>query len=94
MKKILFILTLILILPLSLACGSPEEEAISPQLIKEGQQLYTTKCNKCHEIKPIDTHVRTGWISCVERMQEKDPTWISDEEREKITAYLSASVKE
>ncbi|MCS4540985.1 MAG: cytochrome c [Euryarchaeota archaeon] len=66
---------------------------INPPPTTEGEMLYKEKCSKCHELRPPLRHTANEWPTTVDRMQSKDPLWISDTEKEKILAYLQANAR-
>jgi cytochrome b561 len=58
-----------------------------------GKELIKTKCTRCHDLDRINEAKKTPveWKKTVERMRDKDPSWISDEEAaEIITALINA----
>jgi hypothetical protein len=63
---------------------------ISPRL------LYENKCSRCHGLDRITQAIKSPdqWISTVNRMRQKDRTWISDEESQTIATYLASYVSE
>ena len=52
--------------------------------------LIGTKCTRCHGIdRVIEAEKTPGeWLSTVERMRDKDPSWINDEETAGIITAL------
>jgi cytochrome c5 len=56
-----------------------------------GRELVIQKCNKCHDLTRVFTMVKTdsGWIETVNRMQMRDPTWLSQDQVEQIVYFLS-----
>ena len=80
---------------LTLACSpkvsQPEpvktlEAPLTPELA-EGKLLYETNCAKCHKLFEPTAFTAESWTPIVMRMQKK--ARISDEDREKIYAYLT-----
>jgi cytochrome c2 len=66
-----------------------------PKDIPETQALFENKCSRCHSIdrplyalKPL-----TEWPKIIERMRNKAPGWITEEEAEIITSYLVENIK-
>ncbi len=55
-----------------------------------GRALCTKKCVKCHTADRISTQkTALQWQNTVDRMQGKDPAWISDAEKKLILFYLT-----
>ncbi|MGH7598533.1 MAG: photosystem P840 reaction-center cytochrome c-551, partial [bacterium] len=56
-----------------------------------GRELVIQKCNKCHDLTRVFTMVKTseGWVETVNRMQMRDPTWLSQDQVEQIVYFLS-----
>ena len=59
---------------------------LTPELA-EGQNLYENNCAKCHKLYDSKDFTAEEWTPIVMRMQKK--ARISDEQREKIYAYLT-----
>jgi cytochrome c5 len=59
--------------------------------IDVGRELVIQKCNKCHDLTRVFTMVKTpeGWQETVNRMQERDPTWMAADQLEQIVYFLS-----
>lgn len=64
-----------------------ENPKISAEVLAEGKSLYGMNCAKCHELYDAKTFTPEEWTPIVLRMQKK--ARISDEQREKIYAYLT-----
>ena len=56
------------------------------------KSLFEKKCSRCHGLDKITQTVKIPdqWRFTVNRMKEKDPSWISSEEAQTITAYLAS----
>jgi len=56
-----------------------------------GRELTIQKCNRCHDLTRVFTFVKTPeeWKGTVNRMAERDPTWIGGGEIDQIVYYLS-----
>ena len=56
------------------------------------KSLFENKCSRCHGLERISQAVKTPvqWSFTVNRMREKDMDWISDENVQTITAYLTS----
>jgi len=54
------------------------------------QFLYESKCSKCHTLERVFAEPKTDeeWRSCVARMIQKSPSWITKEEEEQILAEI------
>lgn len=55
-----------------------------------GKDLFVVKCAKCHRLdKAISAELAPhDWEETVERMRQKDPSWMSESEAVKITGFL------
>ncbi len=62
-----------------------QEAPLSPELA-EGKMLYENNCAKCHQLYDAKSFSKEQWTPIMLKMQKKAK--ISDEEREKIYAYL------
>jgi cytochrome c5 len=58
--------------------------------IDVGRELVIQKCNKCHDLTRVFTMVKTpeSWQETVNRMQERDPTWLATDQVEQIVYFL------
>lgn len=56
-----------------------------------GRQLAIQKCNKCHDLTRVFTMVKTpgDWKSTVNRMAQRDPTWLAGGQIDQIVYFLS-----
>ncbi|WP_329805251.1 c-type cytochrome [Flavobacterium facile] len=64
-----------------------ESPKITAEVLAEGKSLYGMNCAKCHELYNANSYTAEEWTPIVLRMQKK--ARISDEQREKIYAYLT-----
>ncbi len=64
-----------------------ESPKITAETLAEGKSLYGMNCAKCHELYDANSFTAEEWTPIVLRMQKK--ARISDEQREKIYAYLT-----
>jgi len=64
----------------------PTEIPMSPELV-EGKTLFLNNCSKCHDLYSPKDFNAEQWKPIMLSMQKKAE--ISDEEREKIYAYLT-----
>jgi hypothetical protein len=76
-----------------LSCGSPGEEetkSAAPPMPTDVKEFIEVKCTMCHFTDRIYKEKRypMEWISIVNRMKAKNPTWISQEDADKILDYL------
>ena len=62
---------------------------ITTETLAEGKNLYGMNCAKCHKLYDSKDFTAEEWTPIVMRMQKK--ARISDEQREKIYAYLTTS---
>jgi len=58
--------------------------------------LYENKCSRCHGFDRITQATKSPdqWSSTVNRMRQKDTTWISQEEAQTIATYIASNVSE
>jgi hypothetical protein len=56
------------------------------------KDLFVVKCAKCHRLdRPLSAGMTPAeWKETVERMRQKDPSWISESEALKITGFLAS----
>ncbi len=56
-----------------------------------GRQMLINKCNRCHDLTRVFTMVKTPdeWKGTVNRMAERDPTWIDPGQIDQIVYFLS-----
>lgn len=75
--------------PTVVASEKPANEklVVTTEVLAEGKNLYGTNCAKCHELYDAKSFTAEEWTPIVIRMQKK--ARISDEQREKIYAYLT-----
>lgn len=64
-----------------------EKLVITAEVLVEGKSLYGMNCAKCHELFDAKSFTAAEWRPIVLRMQKEAK--ISDEQREKIYAYLT-----
>jgi hypothetical protein len=55
------------------------------------RDLFVVKCAKCHRLdRPLSASMTPPeWADTVERMRQKDPSWISESEAAKIANFLA-----
>ena len=58
---------------------------------KQGEGLVEYKCAKCHSLERIfaQTKTRDGWMETVNRMRERLPGWINDNDARTISGFLA-----
>ena len=64
-----------------------EKLKVTAEVLAEGKSLYGMNCAKCHELYDANSFTAEEWKPIVLSMQKKAK--ISDEQREKIYAYLT-----
>ena len=64
-----------------------EKLVITALVLVEGKSMYEVNCAKCHKLYDKSDYSASEWKPIVLRMQKN--TRISDEQREKIYAYLT-----
>jgi hypothetical protein len=69
--------------------GSGARASVDLGLAKD---LFVVKCAKCHRLdRPLSAGMTPAeWKETVERMRQKDPSWISESEALKITGFLAS----
>jgi hypothetical protein len=69
--------------------GAGEPTATDLEL---GRDLFVAKCAKCHRLDRALSESMTAseWRTTVERMRQKDPSWISEGEAAEITDFLTS----
>ncbi len=67
-----------------------EQETAKALHVKKEQFLYERKCSKCHTLGRVFADPKTPdeWRTCVTRMREKSPKWITSEEGEQIIGEI------
>jgi len=68
----------------------PNDNSIIPE------SLLENKCSRCHGIDRIKQATKSPdqWNFTVNRMRQKDISWISQEEAQAIAAYLASNLSE
>jgi len=58
--------------------------------IDVGREMVIQRCNKCHDLTRVFTMVKSpeGWLETVNRMKDRDPTWITNDQVEQIVYFL------
>ena len=71
------------------------QEVEKPFPYESWKYLYEPKCSKCHPLDRIfsDPKTEEEWRSCITRMIEKSPLWITPEEGEQITTEILGTKK-
>ncbi|MCG8605375.1 DUF6529 family protein [bacterium] len=56
-----------------------------------GREMTIQKCNRCHDLTRVFAMVKTPeeWNGTVNRMAQRDPTWISPDQVSQIVHFLS-----
>ena len=72
------------------------QEVEEPFLYESWKYLYEPKCSKCHPLDRIfeDPKSEEEWRSCITRMIEKSPLWITPEEGEQIITEILGTRKD
>ena len=72
------------------------QEVEKPFLYESWKYLYEPKCSKCHPLDRIfeDPKSEEEWRSCITRMIEKSPLWITPEEGEQIITEILGTKKD
>jgi hypothetical protein len=66
--------------------------SIDAQRLSMGRELFSIKCAKCHRLDRALTASKTPeqWEHTVEHMRQKDLSWISESEAERIVRFLAS----
>ena len=72
------------------------QETKEPFPYESWKYLYEPKCSKCHPLDRIfaDPKTEEEWRSCITRMIEKSPLWITPEEGEQIITEILGTKKD
>ena len=72
------------------------QEVEEPFPYESWKYLYEPKCSKCHPLDRIfeDPKSKEEWRSCITKMIEKSPSWISPEEGEQIITEILGTRKD
>jgi len=77
----------------AIALAAPAAAAPGPALPADDVRLFAVKCGRCHGLaesfEELPGMARADRAAVVEDMQRRDPAWISDAERARITALLA-----
>jgi mono/diheme cytochrome c family protein len=59
--------------------------------VEIGRNVVFDKCNKCHDLTRVFTLAKTpeDWLATVNRMAERDPTWLSADQIQQAVHFLS-----
>jgi hypothetical protein len=70
--------------------GSPEMSGRVAVDMAQAKDLFVVKCSKCHRLdRPLGVRkTPQEWRQTVNDMRQKDPTWISQADGERITEFL------
>lgn len=58
----------------------------TPAELVEGNKIYTTQCNRCHDNFPVEKFTEKKWLHEIDDMAPK--AQLSPEEKTKLTKYL------
>ena len=56
-----------------------------------GKSIYTTRCGRCHALKPVDKYKTTEWENILKIMIPKAK--LTDAEAKEVTAYVMEHAK-
>lgn len=59
--------------------------------VEVGRAIVIQKCNKCHDLTRVFMVAKTpeDWLATVNRMAERDPTWLSADQIQQAVHFLS-----
>lgn len=59
--------------------------------LRAGRRLYVDKCSGCHSLIPVDRFDDARWTAEVDEMVKSKKVRLTDEDRNRILAYLTAA---
>ncbi len=65
--------------------------APSEEMLAAGKTVYTTRCNRCHEAKPLEKYSTQQWEGILKAMIPK--ARLNETEAQHVTAYVMANAK-
>ena len=68
----------------------PMPEANKPKettQVAKGKETFTTKCGRCHELKPAETYTAAKWVKIIDWMAPR--AQLDATEKENVLAYVS-----
>ena len=65
--------------------------APSAETLASGKTVYTTRCNRCHEAKPLEKYTTAQWEGILKSMIPK--ARLNELEAQHVTAYVMANAK-
>lgn len=89
-KGIVFISMLAGIIFAFYACGLSSDERSKSTAPTDIKQFIETKCTTCHFTDRIYKKKRypAEWMKLVKRMRSLNPTWVTEEDADRILDYL------
>lgn len=66
-------------------------DANESEMVLAGRKIYTTKCTKCHEAKPVENWNTTAWNNILKSMIPK--ARLTEEESKQVTTYVMINAK-
>ena len=69
-----------------------ENKKVDMGSVKDGQPIFETKCNRCHELKNTASYTQAGWVTILEKMSENAK--LTNEEKVKVSAYVRYNARD
>jgi mono/diheme cytochrome c family protein len=96
MKKAVVIVVLVLFVfachrKTVVSAESTTNDAELSILVQKGKTIYTTRCTKCHGLKPVNHYTANSWNKILSSMVPKAK--LSQEEADQVNAYVMAYSK-
>jgi mono/diheme cytochrome c family protein len=68
--------------------AAPDAQAA---LLAQGQVIYTSKCARCHDARPVDSYTAEQWTGILKSMIPKAK--LTEAESAQVTAYVMAGAR-
>lgn len=70
---------------------APAAPDANAALVAAGQTVYTNRCGRCHNLKPVEAYTPAAWENILKSMIPKAK--LNEEESKQVTAYVMANAK-
>jgi len=70
---------------------APAPDPALAALVESGKAVYTTRCGRCHELKPVEAYTTTQWDGILKSMIPKAK--LDEKQSAEVTAYVKAYAK-
>jgi mono/diheme cytochrome c family protein len=82
------------VVPASEPAPAPKETQVDvshAQMVAQGNTVYTTRCGRCHALKPVENYTADRWTGILKSMIPKAK--LTDAEADQVTAYVMENAK-